>query len=114
MPTYTKTERDSAQTVEPLANYLVGRFQKDFDRGNTILGGIVIHTHRAIRDEHLNFLGRDALSVGLDFTKYWADRKYFLEFKAIGSHIGGDQEAIRRLQSSSARYYQRPGSGLPL
>ncbi len=104
---------DSAQTVEPLANYLVGRFQKDFDRGNTILGGIVTHTHRAIRDEHLNFLGRDALSVGLDFTKYWADRKYFLEFKAIGSHIGGDQEAIRRLQSSSARYYQRPGSGLP-
>ena len=104
---------DSAQTVEPLANYLVGRFQKDFDRGNTILGGIVTHTHRAIRDEHLNFLGRDALSVGIDFTKYWADRKYFMEFKAIGSHIGGDQEAIRRLQSSSARYFQRPGSGLP-
>jgi len=104
---------DSTQTVEPLANYLVGRFQKDFDRGNTILGGIVTHTHRAIRDEHLSFLGRDALSVGLDFTKYWADRKYFMEFKAIGSHIGGDKEAIHRLQSSSARYYQRPESGLP-
>jgi len=104
---------DSTQTVEPLANYLVGRFQKDFDRGNTILGGIVTHTHRAIRDEHLDFLSRDALSVGIDFTKYWADRKYFMEFKAIGSHIGGDKEAMHRLQSSSARYYQRPGSGLP-
>jgi len=104
---------DSAKVVEPLANYLVGRFQKDFDRGNTILGGIVTHTHRAIRDEHLNFLGRDALSVGIDFTKFWADRKYFMEIKAIGSHIGGDQEAINRLQTSPARYYQRPGSGLP-
>ncbi len=104
---------DSAKAVEPLANYLVGRFQKDFDRGNTILGGIVTHTHRAIRDEHLNFLGRDALSVGIDFTKFWADRKYFMEIKAIGSHIGGDQEAIYRLQTSPARYYQRPGSGLP-
>ena len=104
---------ESAQTVEPLTNHLVGRFQQDFDRGNTILGGIVTHTHRAIRDEHLNFLGRDALSVGLDFTKFWADRKYFMEFKAIGTHVGGDKEAIRRLQTSSARYYQRPGSGLP-
>lgn len=105
---------DSEKAVEPLANYLVGRFQKDFDRGNTILGGIVTHTHRAIRDEHLHFLGRDALSVGIDFTKFWKDRKYFLEFKTIGTHIGGDQEAIRRLQTASARYYQRPGSGLPL
>jgi hypothetical protein len=104
---------DSAKAVEPLSNYLVGRFQKDFDRGNTILGGIVTHTHRAIRDEHLNFLGRNALSVGIDFTKFWADRKYFMEIKAIGSHIGGDQEAINRLQTSPARYYQRPGSGLP-
>jgi len=104
---------ESTQAVEPLTNHLVGRFQQDFDRGNTILGGIVTHAHRAIRDEHLNFLGRDALSVGLDFTKFWADRKYFMEFKAIGTHVGGDKEAIRRLQTSSARYYQRPGSGLP-
>jgi hypothetical protein len=104
---------ESTQAVEPLTNHLVGRFQQDFDRGNTILGGIVTHTHRAIRDKHLNFLGRDALSVGLDFTRFWADRKYFMEFKAIGTHVGGDQEAIRRLQTSSARYYQRPGSGLP-
>jgi len=103
---------ESTQAVEPLTNHLVGRFQQDFDRGNTILGGIVTHTHRSIRDEHLNFLVRDALSVGLDFTKFWADRKYFMEFKAIGTHVGGDQEAIRRLQTSSARYYQRPESGL--
>ncbi|MFA7182175.1 MAG: DUF5916 domain-containing protein [Bacteroidales bacterium] len=104
---------DSVQTVEPLTNYLIGRFQKDFDRGNTILGGMITHTHRAIRDEHLDFLGRDALSLGLDFTKFWADRKYFMEFKALGTHIGGDEEAIRRLQTAPARYYQRPGSGLP-
>ncbi len=99
---------DLQQTVEPLTNYFIARLQKDYNRGNTIIGGILTHTHRAIRDDHLNFLSRNALTYGLDFTKFWADRKYFIDAKVIGSHIDGDEEAIRQLQTSSARYFQRP------
>jgi len=100
---------NSTQVVEPLSNYFIGRFQQDFNNGNTILGGIVTQAHRVIKNDYLNFLSRDALTYGLDFTKYWSDRKYFFEVKAVGSNVYGDKEAITRLQSSSARYYQRPG-----
>lgn len=99
---------NSTQVAEPLSNYFIGRFQKDFDKGNTIIGGIITQTHRVIRNDYLNFLSRDALTYGADFTRFWRDRKYFFEFKAIGSNIYGDKEAIKRLETSSARYFQRP------
>lgn len=101
--------KEIKQTAEPLTNYFIGRFQQDFDGGNTTAGGIFTHTHRAIGDNYLNFLSRDALTYGFDFTKYWDDRKYFFELKAVGSNITGDEDAISRLQTSSARYFQRPG-----
>lgn len=100
--------RDFSQTAEPLSNYFIGRFQKDFDKGNTIIGGILTHTYRSIKDDYLNFLSRNALTYGVDFTRYWNNRRYFFEAKAIGSSINGDKEAILRLQNSSARYFQRP------
>jgi len=96
------------QVVEPLSNYFIGRFQQEYDRGNTLIGGILTHTHRSIKDDHLNFLSNNAMTAGADFTRYWKDRKYFVETKLIGSNINGDVEAIQRLQLSSARYYQRP------
>lgn len=99
---------DFRQAVEPLTNYFIGRFQKDYDKGSTIIGGIVTNTHRVISEEYLNFLSRDASTGGIDFTRYWDDRKYFLEVKAVGSSINGDKNAISRLQTSSARYFQRP------
>jgi len=99
---------DFEQSVEPLTNFFIGRFQKEFDGGNTIVGGILTNTYRNIRDEHLNFLSKNALTYGIDFTKFWADRKYFLDAKVVGSNIKGDENAILTLQTSSARYYQRP------
>lgn len=97
-----------SQVVEPLSNYFIGRFQQEYDRGNTLIGGILTHTHRSIKDEHLNFLSNNALTFGTDFARYWNDRKYFIETKVIGSTINGDEAAIKSLQMSSARYYQRP------
>ncbi|WP_163326264.1 DUF5916 domain-containing protein [Draconibacterium mangrovi] len=99
-----------SQVVEPLSNYFIGRFQQEYDHGNTLIGGMLTQTHRTIKDEHLNFLSSNALTYGADFTRYWKDREYFFETKLIGSSINGDEEAISRLQTSSARYYQRPDS----
>jgi hypothetical protein len=99
---------DFRQTVEPLSNYFIGRFQQDFDKGNTIIGGIVTYSHRSIKNDYLNFLSKNALTYGVDVTKYWDDRKYFVEIKAIGSNIYGNKDAIRKLQQASSRYFQRP------
>ncbi len=95
-------------TVEPLTNYLVSRLQKDFDQGNTSLGGIVTATNRDIRDDHLKFLNRSAYTGGIDFRHQWDDKTYFFNFKLFGSYLKGDPEAIELVQKSSARYFQRP------
>jgi len=38
----------SYETVEPLTNYVVGRIQKDFNEGKTIVGGIFTGTNRKL------------------------------------------------------------------
>ena len=58
-----------APVVEPFGSYTVGRVQKDWDKGNTILGGMVTSTHRSVSDPALAFLPTQAWSGGLDFTQ---------------------------------------------
>ncbi len=94
--------------VEPFGSYTVGRVQKDWDKGNTILGGMVTSTHRWISDPSLAFLPTQAFTGGLDFTRYFADRAWVLEASGIFSRVDGDGEAIRGLQTNAVHYYQRP------
>ncbi|MBN1997138.1 carbohydrate binding family 9 domain-containing protein [candidate division KSB1 bacterium] len=95
-------------TVEPLTNYFVARLQKDYDRGNSYIGGIMTSTSRLMKDEHLSNLNRLAYSGGIDFRHQWKKKTYYIQGKLIASYISGDTEAIRDLQYSSARYYHRP------
>ncbi|HNW60103.1 MAG TPA: DUF5916 domain-containing protein [bacterium] len=95
-------------TVEPLSNYLVGRIVKEMDEGNTVAGAMLTAAHRRIGAEHLSFMNRSAYSGGVDLSHYLANKKYQLEVKLAGSQVNGDAAALQRLQSGSARYYQRP------
>ena len=94
--------------VEPLTNYFVSRLQKDFDAGNSSVGGMFTATNRRIVDEHLKFLNRSAYTGGIDLRHQWDDKTYSFSLKLAGSHLVGDPEAITLVQKSSARYYQRP------
>jgi len=94
--------------VEPLTNYFLARVQQDYDNGNTILGGIVTSTNRIFNEPYLEFLNRNAFTGGIDLLYQWKDKEYFLDAKILGSTINGSPEAIKILQTSSARYYQRP------
>jgi hypothetical protein len=96
--------------VEPLTNYLVTRVQQDYKQGTTMLGGIFTSTNRFIQDANLEFLSNNAYTGGLDLLHQWQNKKYFIDARVIGSYINGSAEAIRLLQESSARYYQRPGA----
>lgn len=96
------------EIVEPLTNYFVGRFQKDYNEGNTILGGMVTSTNRRINRSYLNFLNRSAYTGGIDFQHQWHKRTYFFTFKTAYSYIKGSKEALWEVQRSSARYFQRP------
>jgi hypothetical protein len=94
--------------VEPTTNYFIGRLQKDFDDGNTIIGGIVTATNRKLDDAHPNIFNSAAYTGGIDFQKFWGGKSYRLNLKAIASQIRGSKEAITLAQMSSRRYFQRP------
>lgn len=97
------------ETVEPLTNYLIMRVQKDYNKGNTIIGGMLTATNRFIGDNDTNlaFLHRAAYTGGLDFLHTWKNKKYYISLKTIFSHVLGDEEAILRTQRSPTRYFQR-------
>jgi hypothetical protein len=96
------------ETVEPLTNYSIARIQKDFNKGNTILGGVLTTTNRRIEDPALDFLHTSAYTGGLDFSHDWKERTYSFMVKTYFSNVTGSQEALIRTQESSARYFQRP------
>lgn len=98
----------SHKTVEPSTNYFVGRVQKDFNSGNTIIGGMVTATNRDLNDSSLYFLHRSAYSGGFDFLHSWKEKTYSLGVKTYFSLVSGEEEALLRTQTSSARYFQRP------
>jgi len=96
------------EVVEPFTSYFLGRLQKDWDQGNTIIGGMFTATNRKIEDPQLTFLHRDAYSGGIDFRRSWKDKTYVFSAKSLFSRVRGDSEAIQETQESSVHYFQRP------
>jgi len=96
------------ESVEPLTNYFVGRVQKDFSKGETVLGGIITAVNRDITNPALNYLPAAAYTGGIDFSHNWKERTWYVAGNAEFSYLKGKEEAILNTQQSSARYYQRP------
>ena len=94
------------ELVEPLTNYFVGRLQKDFNKKNTFIGGILTATNRKI-EGNLDFLRKTAYTGGLDFKHQWKNRKYYLEGNIIVSKVEGSKEAIRNTQESLTHLFNR-------
>ncbi len=101
----------SSIKVEPLTSYTVGRIQKGYNAGNTVIGGMVTSTNRVIEDPNLESLSNNAYTGGFDLLTHFRDKEFFLDAKLLGSYIDGSTQAITSLQRSSARYFQRPGAG---
>jgi hypothetical protein len=96
------------QTVEPFTNYFLGRVQKDFKEGNTLLGGIFTSTNRNLDDNLATFMHKSAYTGGFDFTQYFKKKSWMFNLNAAFSQVNGTKEAIALTQQSSAHYFQRP------
>ncbi len=96
------------ESVEPLTNYLVARLQKDFNKGETVVGGILTAVNRDINNPALDFLPASSYTGGLNFQHNWKERTWYVAGNAEFSKINGTENSIINLQRSSARYYQRP------
>ncbi len=101
---------DETREIEPLTNYFIGRLRKDFRGGATRIGSITTMVNRHLTNpDEVERLRSNAQVVGLDLDHHWASRAYGLNIQTALTHIGGDTAAIRRAQTASARYFQRPG-----
>ncbi len=96
------------ELVEPLTNYFIGRVQKDFKEGNTLLGGILTSTNRVVDDNLGSFMHKSAYTGGIDFTQFFKEKAWSFNLNTAFSLVNGSKDAIARTQLSSARYYQRP------
>jgi hypothetical protein len=94
--------------VEPLTNYFVLRAQQDYDRGATIIGGMLTAVNRNLRDGSLGFLHGGAYTGGLDVFHSWKNKNYYFSLKTVFSRVQGSPEAILETQTSPVHYYQRP------
>lgn len=97
----------SKMAVEPFTSYTVGRIKQDFNKANTILGGMVTSTYRNITDPQLKYLAKSSTVAGIDFQHNWKQRKYFVDVKSFFTDIRGDRKAISALQYSPVHNFQR-------
>ena len=100
-------EEENRIMVEPLTNFTVARVQKSW-QGNTYLGGMVTSTNRIMNEQHLkDFLVANAVTAGIDFTQYFSNRLYYIDFKGMFSAVDGSQAAMVRRQRDAVHYFQR-------
>jgi hypothetical protein len=100
---------DHTATVEPLANYFMGRLKRDLRGGNTTIGAAATAVNRNLDEPELEPLFRTAAYVGgVDWNHAWSNRGWAFDGAFVVSHNIGSAEAIDALQLSPARYFQRP------
>jgi hypothetical protein len=99
---------DHRATVEPLANYFVGRVKRDLRQGNTTIGGAFTATNRDLEPELEPMFRKAAYVGGLDWQHAWGNRTWAFDGNFVVSYNTGSKESIDALQTSPARYFQRP------
>lgn len=103
-----ETERS---TVEPAANYAVGRVAKDFRDGESGVGLLATAANRPLADgtggAHLSA----AYVVAADGRHRFADGRLRLRGSVATSHVRGSAAAVATAQRQAGRYYHRPDAG---
>ena len=105
---------DSAVTrtvaVEPRAAYAVLRLQQEVGSQASTLGAALTATRRDFGGDPTlqNLLTREAYYAGFDWRIRFQQGRYALSGFVAGSHVAGDTGSIRRLQTGSVRFFQRP------
>lgn len=100
--------KQRSEMIEPFTNYSVGRVQKDFDGGNTLLGGMVTMVNRNLAEKQLDYLHKSAYTGGFDFVHKWHNKDWEFNLSTYFSRVEGSTEAISNTQKSWIHAFQRP------
>ena len=99
-------------TIEPQTNYFIARAQQDLRNGNSGIGVMATATNRTLDADTRDFLRSGAYAFGVDARHRFWNNNYQISGSAVGSHVTGSPEAIRRTQVSGVHQFQRPDSDL--
>jgi uncharacterized protein DUF5916/cellulose/xylan binding protein with CBM9 domain len=100
---------DERMTVEPMANYFVGRARREFRGGQSLFGGILTAVNRDLGTPALDAsLHNAAYAGGVDFRHEFRNRSWALYGDAEFSRVSGSTSAITATQRRSNHYFQRP------
>jgi len=96
--------------VEPQANWLVGRVQRQFGASGSTAGVSLAGVARRFGEGSAlsDLLTARAVSGGPDWVLRFQQGRYELAGHVGFSHVGGSSTALRRIQTGSAHYFQRP------
>ena len=97
----------SVQDVEPFANYVVARVQREIG-GHSQYGFLATAVDRRLRSSALDSLRSGAYLAAADFYHRWANNAYSLFGSGGVSYVRGDTLALQLTQQQSNHYYQRP------
>lgn len=102
---FTRTVR-----VEPRTTYGVLRLQQEVGTQASTIGASLTSTNRAFGNDAAlaNLLARDAYVGNMDWRIRLQQGRYAISGFVAGTHVAGDTGAIRRLQTASTRFFQRP------
>jgi len=107
----TTNGAEHQEMVEPFTNYTIARLQKDFDKGNTMLGGMLTSVNRKLNDsqpDELQRLHKTAITGGLDFVHKWHNKDWEFALSNYFSRVEGSPKAITETQKSWIHGFQRP------
>jgi hypothetical protein len=104
------SSRTSSYAVEPRTAYGVVRLQQEIGTQASTVGLSMSSVHRDVGGEPVIAarLAREAYFAGADWRIRFQQGRYAISGFVAGSHVAGDSAAIRRLQTSSVRFFQRP------
>ena len=96
--------------VAPLTQYGVATIEQEFGPAASTAGFMVTGLHRNLEpgDPLAARLARNAFSGSGDSLLRFKGGEYELRLQGGVTYVEGDPEAMRRLQRSSAHYFQRP------
>ena len=97
-----------SQVLEPMTGYGVLRLRRELNGGRTQLGVVGTGVHRRLGGTDITDLPGDAYAGGFDFSHRWGNDAWLANGYVLGSTVHGESPAILTLQTSPARYYQRP------
>ncbi|MBN2602153.1 MAG: hypothetical protein JXR87_09180, partial [Candidatus Marinimicrobia bacterium] len=104
---FYEDESRNVAVIEPMSNYWLSRIQKDYNNGQTSIGGIFTAVNRKLDNTGIDYLHDAAYTGGIDIDHEFLDRKYGFQGAFAYSFVQGDTTALQYTQTASSRYFNR-------